>query len=451
MEPVESHWQLQLELRDRGTDKRLQASWNWTSGNAQQTLFAIEEQLNRWLATETAALPRPPHFNELIAPENFQRYLEALAGDELAQSYTDHERSIKQLNEVLAQDPTFTPALMERCRIALYLATNTGAPDAIAISRADCPRLTELTPNHERAWTLYGRHLLQEGQLDEAIAALETAARIDPRYIDAYLALADAYDRKGRPIDAEHALQRAIALNPGHWRSLRALARFQYEHARYPDAIQTYQKVAKLLPNNAGALNDVGAAQLMSGALQDAATSFTRALQLDEDPDTLSNLGIVYYHLGRFEEAARHNERAVALLPHKPELWGNWGDALRHAGHAEAARQKYREALRLLPEAMRAADPGLQAMSAFYQYFSGDEMEAEKALASALARTGNNAQVYYYQSVFLLQKGDKTGAIAALQRAMGLGYASRLLTVDPDLAPLANEAAFLHLLSASAL
>ena len=53
-------------------------------------------------------------------------------------------------------------------------------------------------------------------RIDEAIAMLREAAKLDPLSVEALLILAVAYERSGRLFDAKQAVQEALQLEPQH-------------------------------------------------------------------------------------------------------------------------------------------------------------------------------------------------------------------------------------------
>ena len=59
-------------------------------------------------------------------------------------------------------------------------------------------------------------------------------------------------------------------------------------------AIQAFQKVIELEPENVNGHNDLGAAYLEIGRFEEAARAFEKALTLLPNPETYTNLGIWY-------------------------------------------------------------------------------------------------------------------------------------------------------------
>ncbi|MBV9333984.1 MAG: tetratricopeptide repeat protein [Candidatus Eremiobacteraeota bacterium] len=79
-------------------------------------------------------------------------------------------------------------------------------------ARADFEAALELEPSFAPAIANLGNLLLEEGDLDGAIAAYERAIACDGDYAVAYLNLGVAYKRRGRVADGVRALRHAQRL-----------------------------------------------------------------------------------------------------------------------------------------------------------------------------------------------------------------------------------------------
>lgn len=69
-------------------------------------------------------------------------------------------------------------------------------------------------PRSPLAWADLGAHLLRDGEIDAALAALERSTRLEPGYAPAQLDLGDALVVQGRIDDGAAAMRRAIAARP---------------------------------------------------------------------------------------------------------------------------------------------------------------------------------------------------------------------------------------------
>ena len=107
----------------------------------------------------------------------------------------------------------------------------------------------------------------------------------------------------------------------------------------------------QLLPNDAGAHNNLGNALARLGRLDDAVAIYRHALLLSPNfADAHNNLGHALLDLGQFDDAAASCQRAVDLKPRYAEAHDNLGSALLALNRLEDALASYRRALAIDPE-----------------------------------------------------------------------------------------------------
>jgi len=93
-------------------------------------------------------------------------------------------------------------------------------------------------------------------------------------------------------------------------------------------AIDEYDKVLKLKPDDVTAHADLGYALARSGRVQDGIAHLRRALELKPDyVEAHTNLGIALFELGQREEAIAHFKEAIALKPDRASSYLDLGMA----------------------------------------------------------------------------------------------------------------------------
>src|SRR5690606_24381044 len=123
-----------------------------------------------------------------------------------------------------------------------------------------------------------GEALLDQGKVEEALALLQEAVRLDPRYAPARNKLGVCYVRQGEPARGE--LLAAIESDP----------RF------------------------APAYSNLGNLHQEAGRLEEAVAAYRRALEIDPDYAIAHhNLGVVYRRMGRISESVAHLKKAARL------------------------------------------------------------------------------------------------------------------------------------------
>lgn len=127
------------------------------------------------------------------------------------------------------------------------------------------------------------------------------------------------------------------------WKALGTSLKLQ----RQP-ALEALERAAHLLPQDAEAQYNLGAAQFEAGRIEDAVASFRRALALKPDAaDTLNDLGYALQRLGQLDEAVASYQAALVLAPERAEVHLNLGHTLQQLNRPEEALSSYRQALTL--------------------------------------------------------------------------------------------------------
>ncbi len=218
--------------------------------------------------------------------------------------------------------PSPVPDIVERLRARDF-----------AGAAATAERALRRAPQNPDLLHLLGLARRQLGQMDQAIAAMESAAGIDPRRASFHFSLGQLYSAAGRAEPAIHCFERAITLEPAH-------ARAQYELACLCRAAGDLERAERLLRaclaldrDHAGAHAELGAALLDRGRADLAVPVLEAGLVLAPEMTALHvNLGNALRDLGRPQEALPHYERALELQPGAVEIELNRAFALLRAG-----------------------------------------------------------------------------------------------------------------------
>lgn len=184
---------------------------------------------------------------------------------------------------------------------------------------------------------------------------------------------------------------------------------------RYNEAITELSMAASLDPKLTEAHNLLGVAYDKKGFSDRARDSFERAVKMEEDADTLNNLGFSLYQNGNYRAAVDRLKRAAKLAPQDERILNNLGLAYCRLGKIDEAYKAFSRATGPLTgnlntakmlerfgreddairyyEAARAIDPmnslALRRLANLYQRL-GRATDSESARA-ALALAQNNA------------------------------------------------------------
>jgi Flp pilus assembly protein TadD len=113
---------------------------------------------------------------------------------------------------------------------------------------------------------------------------------------------------------------------------------------RYNEAITELTIAVSLDARLTEAHNLLGVAYDRKGFGDRAKESFERAVKLEEDADTLNNLGFSLYQSGNYRAAVDRLKRAVKLAPHDERILNNLGLAYCRLGKIDEAHKAFTRA-----------------------------------------------------------------------------------------------------------
>jgi Tfp pilus assembly protein PilF len=165
-------------------------------------------------------------------------------------------------------------------------------------------------------------------------------------------------------------------------------------------------------PRSARGQAELGSALAEAGRFEEAGRAFERALAIKpEDPIILYNWGNALGSEGRYDAAAAVYRRAIAAKPDFGEAFENLGGVESARGDQQAALTALRRALELTPES-----PYLLMTIANVLVRAGSIGEARATYDQALARLPADPKVLTSYGAFLYSQGDFGAAAEILER-----------------------------------
>ena len=130
---------------------------------------------------------------------------------------------------------------------------------------------------------------------------------------------------------------------------------------------------------------------------------------------TENNLGTALQEHQRYDEAIRHHERAIALVPDYAPAYNNLGAALGATGRVDEAVARYRQALELRPDFPSASYNLANALLA-----QGDAGASVEQFRRALEISPQSVEAHNNLGIALAARGDAPGAAAAFRAALAI-------------------------------
>jgi tetratricopeptide (TPR) repeat protein len=191
--------------------------------------------------------------------------------------------------------------------------------------------------------------LLQAGRYAELETKVRALLHSHPKSGILWKALSLALTLQGG--DAVHASEQAARLMPGDAEAHANLGNALLRNARLEDAAASYTRALEISPRFPEVCNNLGNALRGLGRPDEAVACYRQAIDAKPDfAEAHSNLGNALRGLGRPDQAAASYQKALEIKPHNPPAWNNLGNALFDLGRLGEAAASYRRALEIKPD-----------------------------------------------------------------------------------------------------
>ncbi len=210
---------------------------------------------------------------------------------------------------------------------------------SVGISRVDDSRTPEpkklAQANSAKEHLANGRSYLLNGQFNEAITELSTAASLDPKLTEAHNLLGVAYDKKGLADRAKDSYERAVKVEPQDAQALNNLGFSLYQNGNYRAAVDRLKRAVKLAPTDDRILNNLGLALCRLGKFDEAYKNFARAA----GPYTGNlNTARMLERFGRDDDAIKYYEAARQIEPNSTLALKRLGELYKRTGRTDPAQ-----------------------------------------------------------------------------------------------------------------
>ncbi len=265
--------------------------------------------------------------------------------------WEEYAKAVKMLQAMLKKDDDLPEALY---LLGALHVQEKKYQDALQTLAKISPEADE----HEDALILQVRVLKELGQEDEAARRLEAALTGDNQLSpEVWLLLTGIYQAAEQDAACRKTFARALESYPDNEKLLYDYGLFLNEAGRKKQALAIMNKVLRLNPDHAGALNCIGYIWAESRTnLNKAFLYLTRAKELKPDNASIhDSLGWVYYQMGSLDNALRTLQEAAAMAPDDPAVHEHLAEAQAAAGQLAAAEKAWRNALELYSKEAAAA------------------------------------------------------------------------------------------------
>ncbi len=410
-------------------------------------LFAMQDQVAEKVA-RSLKLPsealRARTAPGLDTASEQERYTQALGNVQRYDKPASLESAIQLLEALRTEKPGSALVHAALARAYFYKFGNTRERSWAELAMTSADRARRLDPGLPEVDVTQGELLRRTGQPALAVAAFERALKARPNTYEALVGLGEAYEGSGRLPEAEATYRRAIALQPSSWSGYNSLGVFDLTHGRSAEAIPLFERVVALNPDNARGYSNLGAALHQQNRFEEALAACRKSIALQPTGSAYSNAGTTEFFLGRYKDAARDFEKAVALTPARYGFWQNLADAYHWSPNEARARESYERTIDLVRATLEMNPRDAQARSrlAICLARMGRVAAAREEMRKATELTAQNPQVMYNAGIVAHIAGERKEALTWIARAAASGFGAEQIRREPEFADLRKEKAF---------
>jgi tetratricopeptide (TPR) repeat protein len=278
---------------------------------------------------------------------------------------------------------------------------------------------TRWEPTSAGAFRNLGTALVLDQKPGDAVAAYQKAVELEPGFIAAHLDLDSALQQRGgREVILQDRLQ-AVRKAPGAALARAQLGRAYWMNDRFAEAAAELRRALTISPRLAIAHYYLGQTLRQLGDPRGAVQVFEAAARLKpECADCLGQLGAVQLSLGQVDAAVANLRKAVQLDGSQSNLHYQLGMALRRAGQTEESARELAAAAELKRGKLAFDQAGLHAVQGIAQLRQGKPREAVAELRQAVEAKPDYGLGHYYLGIALAQSKEYPEAVAAFERAL---------------------------------
>jgi Flp pilus assembly protein TadD len=183
--------------------------------------------------------------------------------------------------------------------------------------------------------------------------AADTIAKIKEQFLDAYsfLRAGMANERTGNYPGAVRLYRRGLEIEPRNVELLNAIGFALFQDGKSQEASVELEKALAIDPKHWKAHNNMALASIDLGELELAEAHYRESLAIQPQPAIYNDLGFVLERLGMTDDAAAAYRKALELDPGLSSAHYNLGTSMARSGAYAAAEKHFRAALRTNPNA----------------------------------------------------------------------------------------------------
>jgi tetratricopeptide (TPR) repeat protein len=291
-------------------------------------------------------------------------------------------------------------------RLTRNLNPDATAPEPAVVPQGKTEELSRRSHTEQMDRLDPARELLQQGNLDEALAEIDRVVSIFGQSVEA---LELQVEIRGAMVARNRLPEEEAQIWYDRGNQF-------YSAGDFGKAIASYDQAVKIKPDYHKAWSNRGVSLANLGQHEQAIASYDQAVKVKSDcHEAWSNWGLSLNNLGQYEAAIQSYDQAVKIKPDYHEAWSNRGVSLKNLGQYEKAIASYDQAVKIKPDYHEAWSNRGVSLRNLGQY--------EKAIASydqAVNIKPDCHGTWYNRGVSLDDLDQYDAAIASYDQAVNI-------------------------------
>lgn len=220
--------------------------------------------------------------------------------------------------------------------------------------------------------------LLRQDKKDQALEKAKKGQKNFPHNSKFWLLESDILRLKKQFSKAKEVLQQGLDYLPKNTDLLFQLGALEYELDNKDDSLKIMEKIIKIDPDHAQALNFVGYTLTERGQdLDRALILIKKALKMEpENGYFLDSLAWLYFKTGKLKKAWETISAAVNHEKEDPIIWEHFGDIANSLNKKQKAKMGYKKALRLNSKHNKKIQRKLKKLTSQSLYKNNDSIQS---------------------------------------------------------------------------
>jgi tetratricopeptide (TPR) repeat protein len=345
----------------------------------------------------------------------------AQAHSQLAQAYLklgDTNRAFQELNRSVELDPTNYRAHTDMANLLVTVRNPDGSPmpEYLKQAKTHLDILREKLPNAPETHEAWANYYAAQNNISAALQEMNQAIELDRNRSESYLLMALLQLRSNLPDKAEANFKKATEVDPKAMNAQLALGGFYQSHNRLPEAEQQFKHAIGVDPKSP-APRAALVRLLMQESKKDETESFLRQTKKDlsDNPEGYRMLGDFYFATGDLDKATTEYTSLHNDHPKDPQVKKNYIQLL-------ILKNRLDEATKLNNEILKANARDVEALvyKAQIQLRQNDANGAVDSLQNALRNDPDNAVAHYQLGIAFAQQHNLGRAESEWREAVRL-------------------------------